>query len=56
MLESYNIINCNRCGHKCHCDNLVCSHLLGVGMSDKYTQCGCGVCECTSNRSNSPGD
>ena len=43
---------CNRCQHECHCDNLVCSHPMGVGMTDKSDPCGCGVCECEPNRSN----
>jgi hypothetical protein len=39
---------CSKCQHECHCDNLVCSHPMGVGMTDKNMPCGCGVCECTS--------
>ena len=41
---------CSKCHHDCHCDNLVCSHPMGVGMTDKNAPCGCGVCECTPNR------
>jgi hypothetical protein len=44
---------CNSCKHECHCDNLVCTQSVGVGMTDKNMPCGCGVCECTPNRSNS---
>ena len=40
------LVTCNRCDHECHCDNLVCSHPMGVGMTDKNAPCGCGVCEC----------
>jgi len=41
------LITCDRCDHECHCDNLVCSHPMGVGMTDKNEPCGCGVCECS---------
>ena len=46
------LVTCNRCDHECHCDNLVCSHPVGVGVTDKSDPCGCGVCECTPNRAN----
>jgi hypothetical protein len=47
---------CNSCNHECHCDNLVCSEPVGVGMTDESDSCGCGVCECIPNRANSPRD
>ena len=46
----FNTINCNRCQHECHCDNLVCFEAIGVGMTDKNMPCGCSVCECTSQK------
>ena len=49
MAESYNILYCNSCHHECHCDKLVCSHLVGVGMSDKSVPCGCDVCKCSKD-------
>jgi len=50
------LITCNSCNHECHCDNLVCSHPIGVGMTDKNMPCGCGACECISNRENQSRD
>jgi hypothetical protein len=50
------LITCNSCNHECHCDNLVCSHPIGVGITDKNMPCGCGVCECISNRENQSRD
>lgn len=37
---------CNNCNHNCHCEDIVCNHPIGVGLSDKWQPCGCGVCEC----------
>jgi len=50
MAESSNKSKCNSCQHECHCDNLVCSEPIGVGMTDKNMPCGCGVCECSPKR------
>jgi len=41
-------LKCSKCYHDCHCDTLVCSDLIGVGLSDKSQPCGCGVCECST--------
>jgi hypothetical protein len=38
---------CQNCQHECHCDNNVCPQPVGVGMSDKWETCGCGVCRCS---------
>ena len=46
-LEKNNCVNCN---HECHCDNIVCDTLVGIGMSDKSELCGCGICDCTPKR------
>jgi hypothetical protein len=43
---------CGECRHPCHCDKLVCSHLVGVGMSDKSVPCGCDVCKCSKDNGN----
>jgi hypothetical protein len=37
---------CGNCGHECHCDEGPCMQPQGVGMSDKTSPCGCGMCEC----------
>ena len=42
--------NCVNCNHECHCDNIVCDTLVGIGMSDKSESCGCGICDCTPKR------
>ena len=52
MAENYNSLYCNSCHHECHCDKLVCSHLVGVGMSDKSVPCGCDVCKCSKDNGN----
>ena len=33
-------LTCNRCDHECHCDNLVCSHPVGVGGLISLTHVG----------------
>jgi hypothetical protein len=37
---------CLTCFHQCHCDDGECKHYVGIGMSDKYTECGCESCNC----------
>jgi len=39
-------VKCNNCNHNCHCEDIVCNHPIGVGLSDKWQPCGCGICKC----------
>ena len=29
-----------------HCKEISCKKEVGIGMSDKYTNCGCKKCKC----------
>jgi hypothetical protein len=44
---------CKNCNHECHCESNVCDKLIGVGMSDKFQSCGCGVCHCATPKEES---
>jgi hypothetical protein len=37
---------CQDCYHRCHCYDSSCQKLMGIGMTDKYTKCGCEKCNC----------
>ena len=39
--------HCIACGHNCHCDTIVCSTPVGVGMTDKNQPCACPACKCS---------
>lgn len=43
-VSSYNVI-CTECNCSCHCDK-TCDRKVGIGMTDKYTYCGCEKCKC----------
>ena len=37
---------CAACEHGCHCYKPNCEESIGVGMSDKFQDCGCSTCRC----------